>query len=62
MPALVPVAFAATAKLPPPSQASVFSPTKEHALYLWIHLSPKADAKQCARIVADIQVCREHYV
>lgn len=51
---LVQKVSAASAKYPP-SQASVFSPTKEHALYLWIHLAPKADAKKCARVVADIQ-------
>ena len=33
----------------------VFSPTKEHALYLWIHLSPSADAKKVAKVVSDIQ-------
>jgi len=50
---VIPVTYAA-AKLPPPSQPSVFSPTKEHALYLWIHLSPKADQKACAKVVADL--------
>jgi porphyrinogen peroxidase len=51
--ALMPVAHAAGKFAA--SQASVFSPTKEHALYLWIHLSPTADAKKCAKVVSDIQ-------
>ncbi|XP_070578984.1 dye-decolorizing peroxidase YfeX-like [Ptychodera flava] len=36
-------------------QPSVISGTKEHALYLWIHLKPTADAKQCAKVVANLQ-------
>lgn len=39
----------------PPSQASVFTPTKDHALYLWIHLNGKADQKKCAKTVANLQ-------
>lgn len=38
----------------PSPQPSVISGTKEHALYLWIQLSPKADAKACARVVANL--------
>ncbi|KAK2150537.1 hypothetical protein LSH36_401g00069 [Paralvinella palmiformis] len=38
----------------PESQDSVYSQGKCHALYLWIHLKPKADAKLCAKVVADI--------
>lgn len=33
----------------------MYSPTKEHALYLTIHLSPTADAKKCVKAVSDIQ-------
>ncbi len=33
----------------------VFSPTKQHALYLWIHLRPEANAKQCVKTVANLQ-------
>ncbi|XP_077998108.1 dye-decolorizing peroxidase YfeX-like [Glandiceps talaboti] len=35
-------------------QPSVVSGTKEHALYLWIHLSPGADVKQCGKVVANL--------
>ena len=33
----------------------VFSETKDHALYLWIHLKPTADSKACAKVVANLQ-------
>ena len=33
----------------------VISQTKEHALYLWIHLKPNADARACAKSVAKLQ-------
>lgn len=33
----------------------VITGTKENALYLWINLSPKADRKKCAKIVANLQ-------
>ena len=33
----------------------VVSGTKEHALYLWIHLKPNANAKKCARVAANLQ-------
>ena len=33
----------------------MFTQTKDHALYLWIHLSPKADVKQCARVAAGLE-------
>ncbi|XP_067935810.1 dye-decolorizing peroxidase YfeX-like [Watersipora subatra] len=36
-------------------QDSVISGTKENALYLWIYLSPKADRKKCAKVVANLQ-------
>ncbi|XP_013411842.1 uncharacterized protein LOC106174718 [Lingula anatina] len=39
----------------PESQPSVFSQTKQHALYLWIHLKPEADSKACAKVVANLQ-------
>ena len=29
--------------------------TKQHALYLWIHLSPEADAKEVGRVCARLQ-------
>lgn len=36
-------------------QNSVVSGTKEQALYLWIHLTPTADKKKCAKVVANLQ-------
>lgn len=39
----------------PQSQDSVYSQGKCHALYLWIHLKPTADAKLCAKAVANIE-------
>ena len=33
----------------------VFSQTKSHALYLWIHLKPTADSKACAKAVSNLQ-------
>jgi len=36
-------------------QPNTFSQTKMHALYLWIHLSPTADVKKCAKAVANLQ-------
>ena len=33
----------------------VWSATKDHALYLWIHLRPEANAKQCVKTVANLQ-------
>ena len=33
----------------------VITGTKDHALYLWIHLRSEADVKACARVVADLQ-------
>ena len=35
--------------------SQVFSQTKKHALYLWIHLKPTADVKACARVCANLQ-------
>lgn len=49
---VLPVAYAAST---PACQPSVVSQTKEHALYLWIHLKPNADAKACAKSVAKLQ-------
>ena len=37
------------------SKIQVFSPGKKHALYLWIHLKPNADAKACAKAASGIQ-------
>ncbi|XP_041368735.1 dye-decolorizing peroxidase YfeX-like [Gigantopelta aegis] len=39
----------------PESQPSVFSPTKDHALYLWIHLKPSANVREVARVAAKLQ-------
>ena len=36
-------------------EIQVFSPGKKHALYLWIHLKPNADAKACAKAASGIQ-------
>jgi Dyp-type peroxidase family len=36
-------------------QPNTFSQTKQHALYLWIHLSPTADAAKCAKTMVDLQ-------
>uniref|UniRef100_A0A0B7A0W1 Dyp-type peroxidase C-terminal domain-containing protein n=1 Tax=Arion vulgaris TaxID=1028688 RepID=A0A0B7A0W1_9EUPU len=40
---------------PPASQPSVWSPGKDHALYLWIHLKPTANAKEVAKVAARLQ-------
>lgn len=37
------------------STVQVVTGTKDNALYLWIHLSPKADRKKCAKVVANLQ-------
>ncbi|KAL8609838.1 hypothetical protein ACOMHN_020673 [Nucella lapillus] len=39
----------------PASQPSVYTQTKDHALYLWIHLKPTAKARDVARAVAKLQ-------
>ncbi|BFZ01869.1 hypothetical protein BsWGS_04908 [Bradybaena similaris] len=39
----------------PESQPSVWSQGKDHALYLWIHLKPTANAKEVAKIAARLQ-------
>ncbi len=41
--------------VPVASYPQVFSETKQHALYLWIHLKPEANAKQCVKVVANLQ-------
>ncbi|XP_005098845.1 dye-decolorizing peroxidase YfeX [Aplysia californica] len=46
---------AVTAAGPPQAQPSVFSPGKNHALYLWIHLKPEANSKEVARACAKLQ-------
>lgn len=33
----------------------VITLTKEHALYLWIHVKGSADAKTCAKVAANVQ-------
>ena len=48
--------------LQPLSPLQVFSPTKDHALYLWIHLKDNASAKACAKAVVDIQVQIKDYI
>jgi len=40
---------------PPTAQPSVFSPGKDHALYLWIHLKPEANAKEVAKVCTNLQ-------
>ncbi|KAH9492942.1 hypothetical protein Btru_023895 [Bulinus truncatus] len=37
------------------SQPSVWSPGKDHALYLWIHLKPTANSKDVAKVAASLQ-------
>ncbi len=32
----------------------MISGTKQNALYLWIHLRPDANAKQCVKVVANL--------
>uniref|UniRef100_A0A194ALU0 Deferrochelatase/peroxidase YfeX n=1 Tax=Pinctada fucata TaxID=50426 RepID=A0A194ALU0_PINFU len=49
---LVPNVFAAGV---PKSQPSVWSPGKNHALYLWIHLKPEANTKEVAKAVKNLQ-------
>jgi len=44
-----------TAAEPPQAQPSVWSPGKDHALYLWIHLKPEANAKEVAKVCAKLQ-------
>jgi len=39
----------------PTAQPSVWSPGKDHALYLWIHLKPEASAKDVAKACAKLQ-------
>ncbi|XP_059171334.1 dye-decolorizing peroxidase YfeX-like [Physella acuta] len=38
----------------PPSQPSVWTPEKDHALYLWIHLKPTANVKCVAKVAANL--------
>lgn len=52
-PGLAPLTVSAAS--PPTSQESVYSQGKDHALYLWIHLKPTADARACAKAVSNIQ-------
>ena len=33
----------------------MFTPTKNHALYLWIHLKPSANVREVARVAAKLQ-------
>ena len=33
----------------------MWSQGKNHALYLWIHLKPEADARACGKAVASLQ-------
>ncbi|XP_076468356.1 dye-decolorizing peroxidase YfeX-like isoform X2 [Babylonia areolata] len=40
---------------PPQSQPSVYSQTKDHALYLWINLKPTANPREVARVMAKLQ-------
>jgi len=49
----IPMATVSAAAVPG-SQASVYSPTKEHALYLTIHVKNSAEAKAVARAVANL--------
>ena len=35
----------------------VVSGTRAHAVYIWIHLKPTANIKQCAKVAATLQVC-----
>lgn len=49
---LSPSVYAATPKSPP--QPSTYTGTKEHALYLWIHLKPDANARQCAKVTITV--------
>ncbi|KAK3791326.1 hypothetical protein RRG08_012512 [Elysia crispata] len=39
---------------PPKSQDSVWSPGKDHALYLWIHLKPGANSKEVSKVCAKL--------
>ncbi|KAK0052740.1 deferrochelatase/peroxidase YfeX [Biomphalaria pfeifferi] len=43
------------AATPPASQPSVWSPGKDHALYLWIYLKPTANSKDVAKVAATLQ-------
>lgn len=52
---VVPSRAAVLAAGPPESQPSVYSPGKDHALYLWITLKPTANPKEVARAVARLQ-------
>jgi putative iron-dependent peroxidase len=52
---VIPFVKSVAAATPLVPQANVFSPGKDHALYLWIHLKPDANAKQCAKVVANLE-------
>ncbi|GFO03008.1 Dyp-type peroxidase yfex-like protein [Plakobranchus ocellatus] len=39
---------------PPKSQDSVWSPGKDHAVYLWIHLKPEANLKEVAKVCSKL--------
>lgn len=49
---VLPVVTAASA---PTSQPSVFSPGKNHALYLWINLKPSANSKDVGKVCSKLQ-------
>ncbi|CAL1539657.1 unnamed protein product [Lymnaea stagnalis] len=44
-----------SAAAPPASQPSVWSPGKDHALYLWIHVKPTASPREVAKVAAKLQ-------
>ncbi|XP_014667481.1 PREDICTED: probable deferrochelatase/peroxidase YfeX [Priapulus caudatus] len=45
----------AAAKAGGTPQPNVYSQTKDHAVYIWIHLNPDADFKACAKAAANLQ-------
>ncbi|XP_002732972.1 dye-decolorizing peroxidase YfeX-like [Saccoglossus kowalevskii] len=49
---LIDTVSAATVGSPQPS---VISETKNHAVYIWIHLKPTANAKLCAKVVSNMK-------